>query len=373
MKLKKLTALVLSVALSVTILAGCSPAAPASSAAASSATASQPASVAGTNFEVMGDSLKYDPNMVVNHGEPVTLNIWVPAAWESFYKKWTEDYQKYHPNVSFEFTITSFEDHWKKVPLAIQSKDGPDLFWMHNDASQIMIPHMEPLSEEQFPMEQLKNDFLQVESNVIDDKLYYTDLGLMTGVIFYNKDLWTAAGLSDGDIPKTWKQLVEVGKKLTVTDDAGNIQVAGFNTNNAEYIWVDMLYQQGKWLFAEDNTTVMFTSPEAEKAAQMMYDMYHTEKIGGGTQPKGEEAFANGKAAMIYCWGWASNYFKSNFPDLNYGAFALPTFTEDAVAYGRNNGDVTLGVSKYSDAAKKEAALNFVQYELCNDDMIIEF
>lgn len=372
MKLKKTLALLLS-AVMLASTAGCGGTASQSQAPASSAKESAPASSEAAKFDVMGDSLKYDPNVPVNNGEEVTLKIWVPAAWESFYKKWTEDYRRYHPNVKFEFTITSFDDHWKKVPLAIQGKTGPDLFWMHNDATQIMTPHMEPLPEEQFPMEQLKADFLQVESNVIDGKLYYTDLGLMTGVIFYNKDMWEKAGLTEADTCKTWDDLIKTAEKLTQRDSAGNIQVAGFNTNNAEYIWVDMLYQQGKWLFAEDNTTVMFNSPEAEKAAQLMYDMYHTYGIGSGTQPKGEEAFANGKAAMIYCWGWASNYFKSNFPDLNYGAFALPTFTGSDVAYGRNNGDVTLGVSKYSDAAKKEAALNFVNYELCNDDMIIEF
>lgn len=324
--------------------------------------------------EVFGDNLKYDPSAEVCNGEDVTLSIWVPAAWEDYYRKWTGEYSKLHPNVSFEFTITSFDDHWKKVPLAMQSKSAPDLFWMHNSVNEIMIPHMEPLPEEKFPLEQVKNDFRQVESNIIDGNLYYVDMGLMTGVIYYNKEMWEEAGLTEADIPATWDEYREIAKKLTVTDDEGNIQVAGFNCNGAEYLWVDMMYQQGKYLFADDDATPVFDSEEALKAAQLMYDMYNTDNIGSGTQPKAEEAFANGKAATIYCWGWASNYFKSNFPDLNYGAFALPVFDDsEVIAYGRNNGDVSLGVSKYSDDLEKEAALDVVLYQMCNDDMIIEY
>lgn len=326
------------------------------------------------NLEVFGDELKYDPNVEICNGEEVTLDIWVPVAWESYYRKWTEEYSRIHPNVSFKFTITSFDDHWKKVPMAMQSESGPDIFWMHNSVNEIMIPHMEALPEEKFPLEAVKNDFLQVEANLVDGKLYYVDMGLMTGVIFYNKDIWADAGLTEADIPKNWDEFREIAKRLTVKDANGNIQVAGFNCNGAEYIWVDLMYQQGKYLFAEDDATPVFDSPEALKAAQLMYDLYNTDNSGSGMQPLGEEAFANGKAAMIYCWGWASNYFKSNFPDLNYGAFALPVFDENnMIAYGRNNGDVSLGVSKYSSDLEKEAALDVVLFQMCNDDMIIEY
>lgn len=327
----------------------------------------------GEKYPVMGGALQYDPNVPVNGGEEITLNFWVPSAWEDFYRKWTEEYRKFHPNINFEFSLTSFEDHWNKVPLALQSDLGPDLFWMHNDATQIMIPHMEPMPESIFPRDALKKDFRQIESNTIDGKLYYTDLGLMTGVIFYNLDMWEEAGLSESDIPLTWDELIEVAKKLTRKDSSGNIQVAGFNMNGAEYIWNDMVYQQGKWLFADDNKTALFTSEEALNAAQLMSDMYHVHEIGSGTQPRCEEAFANSKAAMIYCWGWATNYFKSNFPNLNYSAFALPGFTDDDPASGRTNGDVTPGVAKNDDPAKVAAAFDFVLYMMCNDDMIIEY
>lgn len=325
-------------------------------------------------YDVIGDNLKYDPNIQVSGGREVTLKIWVPSAWESFYRELADQYMVFHPNVKFEWTITSFDDHWKKVPLALQSNSGPDLFWMHNSQNAVVLPNMEPLPENLFPMDQLKKDFRNVESNVIDGKLYYTDMGLMTGVIYYNTDMWKAANLTDNDIPKTWDQFRTIAKKLTQKDGKGNITVAGFNMNNAEYIWADLMYQQGQWLFDQSGKVAKFDSPEALKAAQLMNDLYNTDHSGDGLQPKAEEAFANQKAAMIYCWGWASNYFKTSFPDLHYSAFTLPVFdTGNIPSYGRTNGDVSLGVSKNSPADVKEAALNYVLFQFCNNDMLIKY
>lgn len=376
----KIITLVLALTMALAVLAGCGPKqseAPGETTA--QATTSGSSETGATTepekkFEILGDNLKYDPNIPVAEGRDVTLKIWVPSAWESFYRELSDRYMEYHPNVTFEWTITSFEDHFKKVPLALQSDTGPDLFWMHNEQNALVLHNMEPLPESLFPMEQLTKDFRNVESNVVDGKLYYSDMGLMTGVIFYNTDMWEAANLTENDIPKTWEEMRDIAKKLTQKDDKGNITVAGFNMNNAEYIWADMVYQQGKWLFDETGKTAKFSSPEALTAAQLMYDFYHVDNVCDGLQPKGEEAFANQKAAMIYCWGWASNYFKTSFPDLNYSAFTLPVFDVNNIpSYGRTNGDVSLGVSKNSSADAKEAALNYVLLQYCDDDMLIKY
>ena len=39
---------------------------------------------------------------------------------------------------------------------------------------------------------------------------------MMTGSVYYNKDMWEAAGLTEADIPKTWDEMREVAKKLTI-------------------------------------------------------------------------------------------------------------------------------------------------------------
>ncbi|MCQ4928215.1 extracellular solute-binding protein, partial [Veillonella parvula] len=66
------------------------------------------------------------------------------------------------------------------------------------------------------PVEDLEQDFNGVSAHVIDVKVYYIDYGMMTGSVYYNKEMWKEAGLTDDDIPKTWDEMIEVAKKLTI-------------------------------------------------------------------------------------------------------------------------------------------------------------
>lgn len=43
-------------------------------------------------------------------------------------------------------------------------------------------------------------------------------MGYAPTSVWYNTDMWKAAGLTDKDIPTTWDQLLEVAKKLTKSD-----------------------------------------------------------------------------------------------------------------------------------------------------------
>ena len=40
-------------------------------------------------------------------------------------------------------------------------------------------------------------------------------MGYAPTAVWYNTDMWKAAGLTEADYPKTWDQLLEVAKKLT--------------------------------------------------------------------------------------------------------------------------------------------------------------
>ena len=58
-------------------------------------------------------------------------------------------------------------------------------------------------------IDELSADYTAVDAHVIDGEVYYVDYGLMSGVIYYNTDMWEAAGLTEADIPQTWDELRE--------------------------------------------------------------------------------------------------------------------------------------------------------------------
>ena len=63
----------------------------------------------------------------------------------------------------------------------------------------------------------MKSDFYDglVKTFTYDDKFYCAPKDFSTLALIVNTDLWTKAGLTDADVPKTWADLETVAKKLT--------------------------------------------------------------------------------------------------------------------------------------------------------------
>lgn len=172
-----------------------------------------------------------------------------------------DEYTAIHPNVKITLVENPYEDYWTKLPLALQGTDGPAIFNVHNSYHENLIGYLAPYD---IPLEDLETDFVGVSAHEIDGKVYYTDYGMMTATMYYNKDMWAAAGLTEADIPKTWDQFREVAKKLTVRDENGELVQAGFSFNGgAQGDVLGMQYQYGQNLFTEDNKVTSITKPSA--------------------------------------------------------------------------------------------------------------
>ena len=222
-------------------------------------------------LEVMGNHVTYDPNHLVNDGQPVTLEWWLWDAPDLF-GQMAEAYMEIHPNVTINIINNPWDGFWTKLPLALQKGEkGPTLFNVHNSYQHLLLPYMAPYD---IDLDQMQEDFFTAASHVIDGQIYYTDFGVMTGAIYYNKEMWAAAGLTQEDIPKTWDEFREVAKKLTIVEDGKMVQ-AGFNYNgDFQNLMLGVPYQYGGTIFKEDMQTVSFTGEGMIKTAKMLKDMY---------------------------------------------------------------------------------------------------
>ena len=193
-------------------------------------------------------------------------------------------YQKIHPNVDITVLNQPWDDYWTKLPLQLQGPKGPAVFNVHNSQHDNIIKYMAPYD---IPIDELAADYTNAKSHVIDGKVYYIDLGLMSGAIYYNKDMWTAAGLTDADIPATWDQFREVAKKLTVRDGT-KLKQAGFNFNSSQSAFqAGMAYQLGQNMFAADGKTPTVDNPANMQVIQRFLQMYAD---GSGSKDFGTEA-----------------------------------------------------------------------------------
>ncbi len=362
---KRILAMLTATAVLATTMVGCS-----QSTSTSDATTETTAAVAAPS-EPFGAAIQYDPSVPVNEGNDIDIEFWIWGSPELF-QSLVDQYTAIHPNVSIQLVNNPWADYWTKLPLALDGENGPALFNIHNSHHENLTNYMAPLA---IPLEDLKADFTGVDAHVIDDSVYYIDYGIMTGSMYYNKDMWAAAGLTEDDIPKTWDELREVAKKLTIKDGDQLIQ-AGLNFNNdfAQNYLLGLNYQLGENIFLEDGVTPNVTSDATKQIMQMLVDLYEVDGVGSKDfGEKSGDSFGQGISAMVMQWGHFNNSLNTNFPDINFGVFEIPTFDGEPYAYNRYNGESTFGVNKNASTEAQAVAQDFVKFFLASDEVQVDF
>lgn len=318
----------------------------------------------GTNFT-------YDPNTLVNNGDPITLNWWLWDGDEKF-KAFADAYHKVHPNVEIKIVNQVWEDYWTKLPLALQGSDGPAIFNIHNSYHENILPYCEAYDVD---IDALSKDFVGVQGHLVDDKLYYIDYGLMTGLIFYNTEMWKAADLTDSDIPKTWDEFREVAKKLTIKD-GDSFKQAGFDFNDSAYlILLGKHYQSGYNLFDKAGTGVQIDNDTVKSDLTFLTDLYDVDGVGSPDfGPTAQDAFGKGLTAMHYSWGHLYGTMAQDYPSIKFGTFQTPINTEGETPYGfdRYNGESTFGINKNADEASRKVAQDFLKFFLTSNEELVD-
>lgn len=330
------------------------------------------ASASAEASAILGSKIQYDTSKVINNGEDIEIEFWYWTGASDLFKSVVNQYTAIHPNVKITLVENPYDDYWTKLPLALQGSNGPAIFNVHNSHHENLINYLAPYD---IPVEDLEEDFVGVSAHVIDGKVYYTDYGMMTATMYYNKAMWSAAGLTEADIPTTWDQFREVAKKLTIRDEKGELIQAGFSFNGgAQGDVLGMQYQYGQNLFTEDGK-VTFNNDAIKTVVQRMKDIYEVD--GSGDHNFGNNSgdnFGQGMIAMYLGWGFMHGLFQALWPETEFGSFEIPTPTEDVpYAYHRYNGESTFGINKNAPADQQAVAQDIVRFFLANDQLQKEF
>lgn len=330
------------------------------------------ASASAEASAILGSKIQYDTSKAINNGEDIEIEFWYWTGASDLFKSVVNQYTTIHPNVKITLVENPYDDYWTKLPLALQGSNGPAIFNVHNSHHENLINYLAPYD---IPVEDLEEDFVGVSAHVIDGKVYYTDYGMMTATMYYNKAMWSAAGLTEADIPTTWDQFREVAKKLTIRDEKGELIQAGFSFNGgAQGDVLGMQYQYGQNLFTEDGK-VTFNNDAIKTVVQRMKDIYEVD--GSGDYNFGNNSgdnFGQGMIAMYLGWGFMHGLFQALWPETEFGSFEIPTPTEDVpYAYHRYNGESTFGINKNAPADQQAVAQDIVRFFLANDQLQKEF
>ena len=179
-----------------------------------------------------------------------------------------------------------------------------------------------------------------------------------TPVLYYNKDLFKAAGLNP-DGPQTFQDLLDDAKALTKPDGSQwGIEI--YSDIAPYWLFQGFAIANGRNLVGDDATTVYFNAPEVVDALTFVASLSQQ-----GVTPKTTVSmnnaptdFTSGKTAMIYyTTGGLTNILKT--AKFNVGVAFLP---KGKVGYGAPTGGGNLYIMKSAPADHQQAAWRWIQF-----------
>ena len=304
-------------------------------------------------------------------GKKVKIEYWHVAA-ESFggatVKELVKDFNAKHPNIEVteKYNPDMYKGLTQNLQAAIASGKNPDVVQMGYSFLNYANDNLkytditDLAKQDSKEKDYLKNNFLP---NVLN--LAQTESGKQIGlpysvsvpVLYYNPDIFKAAGLDPENPPKTWDEVQKAAKQIK--EKTGNV---GFFMQEFADNWAQqaMIESNGGEMLKKANGKVQaaFDSPEAAQAFQLMADMV---KDGSGlhaTNEEGFQAYISGKVGMVCTTiGKRANFEKS--AKFAVKAAPFPVFGSKARKVPAG-GNFIMCFSKDKD--KQQAAWEFIKY-----------
>jgi len=221
--------------------------------------------------------------------------------------------------------------------------------------------------EEEYWSEALKNRIWEGKYYGIPEEINIESPGLLV-----NLSLLEKAGLAipkswyENYGPKTWKELIEFARKLTIFDEEGNIKQIGLGIWGNGYIgerFVSLIWQLGGEYRDPENKVVHFDTPEARKAIEFLLSYLEgPDRVHDVHSTGWYDAFFEGNAAMVIAAPWVAAVIDQNYPDIKYEYFNRPPFIEGSKPYFCAEGGWGLIVAKTSKHPKE--AWEYVKFTL---------
>jgi len=279
-----------------------------------------------------------------------------------------EDFNKSHPGIQVTAVYAgNYTDAQAKAVAATKAGSPPDVAVLLASATYQLedLGVIEPLDDfiakDKDGQDYIKDFWPAFFLNSKDKgKIWAIPFQRSTPVLYYNKDAFVKAGLDPEKPPKTWNELVQVAKKLTVRDQSGNVTQWGLEVPSYYWIFQAFVLSNGGQLMNEDGTQVRFNDPATIEALKFWTDLQDKEKV----MPKASISwasvatdFTSGRAAMIFHSTGSLVGFRQTAP-FKVGVAFVPANKQNGVPTGGGN----LYIFKGLPEERRQAAWTFVRW-----------
>lgn len=298
--------------------------------------------------------------MSLGWAQTVKLAVWSGyPEMEPFYRHVADAFIAEHPNVEIEILTQPLRDYERKLLASVPTGTAGDILEIAaNTASPFLNAGLlkpMPADIADFVRGSAYNPFY-AERASFEGTVYGVPLFRGMGVLFYNTDMFAAAGLAGP--PTTQEEYLDFAQKLTQRDANGNPVVSGWSlrlsgggAGVAEKFWT-IMHQYGGAVIREtaDGGWVNGYDNDAGRATLQLYvDLVNKYKVVTPELKSDAEGFELGATAMFQRESWVIGDIADKAPDLNYATAPLP------------RGTISLPVNLYVTNDKPEA-FEFAQY-----------
>jgi multiple sugar transport system substrate-binding protein len=327
--------------------------------APASAAAPESGAPAGSDAAPSGESAA--PSDAGYTGPPATItySIWGDPQEIASQTAIADAFTAANPNITVNVDVSDWDAYWDKLQTGLAGGAAPDVFAMDGPLfpdyqSRDVLLDLKPLVERDgYDLTQLADQGV-ADFTTEDGGQFGLPRDLNTIVLYYNKDMFDAAGIPYPDETWDWAKLREAAAQLTKDDNGdGTPDQWGFytETTDMENFWLSTVWQNGGDVLAPDGKSTVLNTDEAAGGIQFLQDLIWKDKVMPDPAITAEtgDAFEQGQAAMEANGSWLIPTHTA--AGLNFGVAPLPSGPAGRFTSVNPTGAVVYKGSKNPDAA----------------------
>ena len=294
-------------------------------------------------------------------GDPPEIAVW---------QQLVADFEKANPDISVKVEVTDWDSYWEKLRVQTIGGDAPDVFamdapiypdWQSRGTLLNLQPYLDANPD-------TLNGVYEgpLTAYRLADGFYGLPRDFQTIAMFYNKDMFDAAGLAYPDASWTLDDLKSAAAKLTIDKDGdGTTDQWGISTEvwDMEPFWGPVVTAFGGGIISDDFKTTLMNKGKALDAWNFITGMVrddHSIMSDEELDSYGYDGFIANVAAMTFSGHWVIPAY--NEATFNWGVAPFPKGPARRATLVNSAGIVIGANTKHPDEAWK-----FVSYVLSEE------
>ena len=260
-------------------------------------------------------------------------------------------FQEENPDVSVDIQVVPWGNYWDKLQTAVAGGEAYDVFWMNGPnfpvyaANGVLMNLQEQVDADGVDMSVYPEALVNLYN--FEGSVYGFPKDFDTIAVFYNKDMFDAAGLEYPSADWSWDDFRATAEALTVD---GNWGFASTAADQSGY-W-NFIFENGGQVLNEEGTEVLIDEPAACDAITYLYSFVQDELSPDGATTSSvdpwTQLFPGGRVGMVVAGSWMARTYADAEPTIDVAP--LPVAEQKAsIIHGLAN--VVWSQTEYPEAA----------------------